>query len=592
MILQSLHAYYERRQKLDDPARRLPPVGLVEQAIGYLIEIERDGRFVQLLRTGEIIGGKHQAARFLVPQGVKRTSGVLPNLLWDNAGYALGVSETGNPDRIREQHAAFVGRLEALPEPAASDAGVRAVLAFLATDGENLRLRASPLWADLVAANSVVTFRLRDDENGGLICQRPNIIATQTSDDAPPDDDESAVCLVTGERENIAVLHPAIKGVWGAQTSGANIVSFNQDAFASYGKEQGRNAPVGARTAQTYTTALNALLARDSVNRIQVGDASTVFWCELDDDPVEAGFAAVFSNARKSDDPDEGAEKVTALLSAIHSGRYEADAAGRCFHVLALAPNAARIAIRDYQCVPLGELAQRIAEHFSDLAVARAPHDPPHLSLFRLLCSVAVLGKADNIPPLLGGEVLRSVICGLPYPRTLLNAAVVRCRAERKVTYARAAILKAGFNRETRYRQSDEKEFNEMLDTSNCNPAYRLGRLFAALERIQEDAQPGINATIRDRYYGAASSTPAAVFSVLLRLTQHHLSKLKDKPGLKVQRERLLGEVMEGLSALPAHLALADQGRFALGYYHQRQYFFTRAKPESATTGNAEEEAA
>lgn len=588
MILQSLHAYYERRQKLADPARRLPPVGLVEQAIGYLIEIERDGRFVQLMRTGEIKDGKHRAARFLVPRGVKRAYNVSANLLWDNAAYALGVGES---DRVGKQHAAFVARLESLPEPAVNDAGIRAVLAFLADEGEQLWLRSSPLWADLAAANSVVSFRLRDDEYLGLVCQRPDIVATQTSDDAPTDDDNSAVCLITGKRENIAVLHPAIKGVWGAQTSGANIVSFNQDAFVSYGKSRGHNAPIGVTTAQTYTTALNALLDRDSINRIQVGDASTVFWSELDNDPVEAGFLDLFSEGRKNDDPDDGAQRVAGILHAIHSGRYVEDAAGKCFHVLALAPNAARVAIREYQCVPLGELAKRIAEHFADLAIARAPHDPKHLSLFSLLCAVAVRERAENIPPRLGGEVLRSLLCGLPYPRTLLNAAVVRCRAERDVKHARGAILKAWFNRHIRHRQSDEKEFNEMLDNSNLNPGYRLGRLFAVLERIQEDAQRGINATIRDRYYGSASSTPAAAFPGLLRLTQHHLSKIKSKQGIRVNRERLLGEVIDGLSDLPAHLALADQGRFALGYYHQRQSFFTRTTRESTQADIAEEEA-
>ncbi|MHA6862059.1 type I-C CRISPR-associated protein Cas8c/Csd1 [Ralstonia pseudosolanacearum] len=590
MILQALHAYYERRKKLADPRRRLPPVGLVEQAIGYLIEIERDGRLVQLVKTGSINGKKHEPARFLVPRGVKRTAGVAANLLWDNSEYVLGIDTRGRPERVREQHAAFCARLAELPEPAASDAGVRAARTFLASETERSRLAASPLWPEVLETNPIMTFRLRDDEYGGLVCQRPDVVAVQTTlDDEGAGEGGQAICLVTGKHDKVAILHPAIKGVWGAQTSGANIVSFNLGAFSSYGKQQGENAPVGETAAQTYTTALNALLARGSHNRIQIGDASTVFWSELDDDPLEAGFAELFGNGDREDDPDAGADKVAALFRAVHSGRYRGEEGNRCFHVLALAPNAARIAIRDYQCVPLCELAPRIAQHFADLAVAHGPGDATHLSLFRLLCAVALQGKADNIPPRLGGEVLRSVLTGQPYSRTLLNAAVVRCRAERKVGYARAALLKGWINRDIRYRRSEEKEFTEMLDPRNPNPGYRLGRLFATLERIQEDAQPGINATVRDRYYGSASGTPAVVFPALLRLSQHHLSKLKDKPGLRVKREQLLAEVIGGLSDFPAHLALADQGRFALGYYHQRQDFFTRAEPVGAANVTTEE---
>jgi CRISPR-associated protein Csd1 len=224
------------------------------------------------------------------------------------------------------------------------------------------------------------------------------------------------------------------------------------------------------------------------------------------------------------------------------------------------------------------DLARRIRQHFEDIHVVRAPHDPEHLSLFRLLTACAIQNKADNIPPNLGGDIMRAILEGLPYPATWLYAAVQRCRAEQKVTYPRAAAIKACLNRTIRRanRQSSqpEKEFGPMLDISNVNPAYRLGRLFAALEKIQEEASPGLNATIRDRYYGAASSTPVAVFTTLLRLKNHHLGKLS--PGRAVQMEKLLGEILGGLTEFPRHLALPEQGRFALGYYHQRQAFFTR----------------
>ncbi|WP_028446649.1 type I-C CRISPR-associated protein Cas8c/Csd1 [Chitinimonas koreensis] len=583
MILQALDNYYRRRAAHPEPARRLPAVGLVEQPIGYLIEIDPAGRLVQLQKTGEMRGKKHEPSRFLVPRGVKKTSGVAANLLWDSAEYVLGVDTRGKPERVAEQHAAFRAKLAALPEAVASDTGIRAVQAFF--DRLDLAALAQlPQWADIADTNPTMTFRLLGDD--ALVCQRPALQAAPE----PTDDDatlEAAICLVRGQPDTVARLHPAIKGVWGAQTSGANIVSFNLDAFNSYGKTQGNNAPIGETAAQTYTTALNALLARDSTNRVQVGDASTVFWADVDDEPMEAGLAFLLGEPAKDDDPDRGIAAVQAIFKAIESGRYQHEAGSRRFHVLALAPNAARIAIRDYHDLPLAELAPRIKRHFDDLAIQGGPNDPPHPSLFRLLAALAAQGKADNIPPRLGGEVLRSVLDGRPYPAQLINLAVLRCRAERKVTYARAAMIKAWLNRDVRAKHTEEKEFQVMLDTSNNHPGYRLGRLFAALEKIQEEAQPGINATIRERFYGAASSTPATVFATLLRLSNHHLAKLK--PGRKVNLERLLGEISGGLADFPAHLSLPDQGRFALGYYHQRQDFFTKRSADTDNTAPEEQ---
>ncbi|MGH8809991.1 MAG: type I-C CRISPR-associated protein Cas8c/Csd1, partial [Noviherbaspirillum sp.] len=276
------------------------------------------------------------------------------------------------------------------------------------------------------------------------------------------------------------------------------------------------------------------------------------------------------------------------LYHAVQSGKFIQGDADTRFHVLGLAPNAARIAIRFWETAPAHDLAQRVACHFDDINIVRAPHDPEYLSLFRLLTALAVQGKADNIPPNLGGDIVRSILEGLPYPAPLLNLAVQRCRAEQKPTYARAAAIKASLNRTIRRANlsasHSEKEFQTMLDPANTNAAYRLGRLFATLEKVQEEASPGLNATIRDRYYSAASSTPVAVFTTLLRLKNHHLPKLPK--GRAVQMEKLTGEIMSGLNDFPRILALPDQGRFALGYYHQRQAFFTKS---DITTNNQEE---
>lgn len=580
MILQALADYYRRKQADPDPSQRLPVYGFEEKEIPFILEIDAAGRLVQILDTRSGEGKKKTAQRFLVPKAVKKTSGVAANLLWDTAEYVLGIDTRGKPERVAEQHAAFRARIEALPDAVKADPGVAAVRKFL----EHIdidALAANPAWEEIKGTNPLLTFRLHGDVE--LVCQRPAVTALAADE---PDEDASVTCLVSGENAAPERLHAAIKGVWGAQSSGANIVSFNLDAFNSYGKSQGANAPVGKAAAFAYTTALNHLLAKGSRQRIQVGDASTVFWAEAPHE-LESALPDLFGEPPK-DDPDRGTDALRALYRAVETGRFSVGSDDTRFFVLGLAPNAARIAVRFWDTAPAIELARRIRQHFDDIAVARSPRDPEHLSLFRLLTATAVQGKADNIPPNLGGEVMRAILEGLPYPATLLNAAVQRCRAEQQVSHPRAAAIKGWLNRDARRRQLPQEEFSPMLDPDHPSAAYRLGRLFAVLEKIQEEASPGLNATIRDRYYGAASSSSATVFPILLKLKNHHLGKL-DERGRKVlyrafqdnKPDDYIGLILDGVSEIPSSLTLPDQGRFALGYYHQRQAFFTRRAAES-----------
>ncbi len=584
MILQALCDYYKRKSDL-------PRLGSEAKAIPFVIEINAAGELVQIEDTRHIEGKKKIARNFLVPQGEKKTSGVATNLLWDNAEYVLRASgadklaEMSMERRMKyrlhlhEMRNAFIAQIMALPESTHEDAGLAAVLNFLASDFKHMkanrkRLMADPLWSEILETNPFLTFRLNGDLE--LVCQRPAVRAVLEKVETDP---EEITCSISGEMDVFERLHTSIKGVWGAQSSGANIVSFNKGAFNSFGKEQGANAPVGKRAAFAYTTALNYLLSKESTQRIQVGDASTVFWSEKPTD-WEESFSDLFSEPPK-DDPAKQTRAIEALFKAPQTGVLNDEELEIRFYVLGLAPNAARISVRFWQVGTVAEMSARIRQYFEDLEIIHASFEKPYLSLFRLLVATASQGKSENIPPNLAGEFMRAILAGIPYPQTLLQATVRRIRAEREVTYPRAALIKACLNRQARYSPSHEKEITVSLDESNMNPGYRIGSLFATLEKIQEESSPALNATIRDRFYGAASSSPVTVFANLMKLKNHHLAKLDE--GRKRYFEKLIGQIMSDINDFPSHLILADQGRFAIGYYHQRQMFFT--KSESTTKG-------
>ncbi|HHJ16587.1 MAG TPA: type I-C CRISPR-associated protein Cas8c/Csd1, partial [Gammaproteobacteria bacterium] len=479
MILQALYDYYQRKQA--DPEDALPPFGFEWKEIPFVIEIDTDGCLVQIEDTRSGEGRKKQARAFLVPQAVKKTSGIATNLLWDNAEYVLAIprkvkkgQKKPDPARVLQQHEAFIERIRLLPEPAASDPGIVAVLTFL----DNLACRELmrlPVWRDL-RTNPNLSFRLAGESE--LVCQRPTVKQTiEKLAESAADSSDKGICLITGEERGISRLHPAIKGVWGAQSSGANIVSVNNKisgknnagptpAFASYRKQQGFNSPIGERPVFAYTTALNHLLRKGSPQRLQVGDSSTVFWAEKETE-METTAVDIFNEPLK-DDPDRQTRKIAALFKSIHHGRYVGDDADTRFYILGLAPNAARIAVRFWQVTTVGELAVHIVRHFEDIRITHGGKQPEYLPLFRLLASTSVQGKADNIPPNLAGDTLRAILEGRPYPHTLLAAAVRRCRAEREISYPRAALTKGCLNRATRISNPDQKEeLTVSLDPDN-----------------------------------------------------------------------------------------------------------------------------
>lgn len=573
MILQALKEYYDR--KAADPDSAMAPPGFEWKEIPFVLVLDREGNPVTLNATYEGAGKSRRAHRFLLPQAVKRAINVAANLLWDNPEYALGIPTKGRPERVVDQHSAFIERVEALGQ--LEDPGLTAVRRFLdVSDKQSLLEPLGDSLRQLLEEGANLSFQLVGEPS--LIVES-TLIRSRIQQSLLGDNRPKGICLVTGDDEVIERLHTAIKGVWGAQSTGANIVSFNLDAFKSFSKEQGANAPIGRLTTFAYTTALNHLLGKDSTQRMQVADASTVFWSERKTS-FEQHMVDFFSEPPK-DDPDRNVRAVEGLFRSVQSGAPPSDEDKARFFVLGLSPNASRIAIRFWIVDTVRGMSEKICQHFIDTRIVHGPREKDALSLFRLLVSTATQGKSENIPPNLAGDTMRAVLEGLPYPQTLLQAAIRRIRAEHEVNYPRAALIKACINRlGRRSKSTEERELTVSLDESNNNIGYRLGRLFAALEKVQAEANPGINATIRDRFYGAASGTPVTVFANLMRLKNHHLAKLENT-GRRIFFERLIGQIMTEVDDFPSHLSLADQGRFAIGYYHQTQDFFTKKTDKS-----------
>jgi len=596
MILSSLNDYYQRLLT-QDVGIALP--GYSQEKISYVLVLSPEGELVDVQDVRVQVGKKRQPRLISAPQPEKRTSGVKSNFLWDKTSYVLGVSAKDG-GRAAQEHQAFKALQCALLADSA-DPGLQALLKFLAQwTPEQFQ---PPLFnAEMLDSNLV--FRLdgqlqylHDTPAAQVIWRRLQAGA----------DSKEGLCLVTGQRLPLARLHPAIKGVNGAQSSGASIVSFNLESFSSYGKSQGDNAPVSEQAAFAYTTVLNHLLRRDDSNhqRLQIGDASVVFWAEAAN--VEQADAAETLLWEMLDPPADDASETEHLrqaLAAVASGRAlrELDPAledDTRLYVLGLAPNASRLSIRFWETVSLGSFARRLAEHFQDLALQPQPWKTEP-ALWRLLLATAPSrdgkAKAEDVSPQLAGELTRAILTGSRYPRSLLNQIIMRLRADGDISGVRVALCKAVLARDLRLGVKGIKEEIPMsLDKQASNPGYRLGRLFAVLEGAQHNALGGkVNATIRDRYYGAASATPAMVFPMLLRNTQNHLGKLrKEKPGLAVTLEKEISEIIDGLPPqFPRSLRLEDQGRFAIGYYHQSTARFTNSKDEAADTTESTEQGA
>ncbi len=591
MILQALSKYYER--KAADSESNVAPEGWEWKEIPYEFVITQKGQLAAIHSTQE--GSARRFRKFLVPQATKRTVGIKANLLWDNVEYALGANPRNRKD-ITLRHQQFKERVQQ-ELGKANHKSVKALLTFL--DDEPLKQikdskSFAELWKQIVEENSFIVFSI-EGTKGKTICDEVRDYLLNEIEDTKG----SGVCLVTGTQKiQISRLHPSIKGVRGGKTSGGSLVSFNLPAFSSYGKEQNFNAPISNRVAFAYSTALNILLGKDSQNKVSVGDATAIFWAEQKthapkEYDLEGELAWMIADSPK-DDPDRGVRAVKGLYEAIRNGDLPAGKENR-FYVLGLSPNAARISVRFWRVGTVREFADKIKMHFDDFEIVHGPKEPEHLCLNQILRSTALEFKMDNVPPNLAGAVVESILDGSPYPITLLQQCIRRIRAERHTNRTRAAILKAYINRFNRIHNPLAKEVTVSLDKTNTNPGYLFGRLFAVLERAQNAAnnykEP--NAGIRDRFYGAFSSTPIIVLPLLEKLYGHHLGKIEKSKGFF---QSIKGEILDKLDAqnIPAHLAMEDQARFAIGYYHQRQDFFSKdknaneAEPQPSTSEEGE----
>jgi CRISPR-associated protein Csd1 len=589
-ILASLVRAYDR---LPDA----PPFGYSNEKIGFLISLNPDGSVACVidLRQGE--GKKKQPRQMLAPASFKRP-GTKPRafFLWDNSAYVLGVSGIEGKDAEARRQAFLEFHQEALADT--EDAGLLALRRFLERWDPSHFL--PPTWPEEIKDQNIV-FAYEPERRERLLHEREAAKETwsrigQSTEVA------SAVCVLTGKRAPFPLTHSAIRNIWGGQSSGGSIVSFNKDAFESYGHEQAENAPVSEAAAFAYTTALNRFLERGSGHRIQIGDASTVFWADSSDAEAaslaESAFGQFFDSAENTTDDDAAQSgRIAILLERIRKGeqieKIDADLArGVRFHVLGLAPNAARISIRFYFADDFGVLARNYQRFVEDMRIEPAWRQP-WPPLWRYLRETAVLGKSENVAPNLAGEWMRSILSGTDYPLTLLAAVLSRIRADGEVNALRAAMLRALLVRNFRMKPENgnrKREAPVALDAENRSKGYLLGRLFAVYEQAQTAALGrNVNATIKDKFYGSASATPGRVFSLLDRNSANHLSKVgKERPGQRVNLERTIGAIMDmmapGEDPFPASLSAAEQALFGLGYYHQRGEFFRKRE----TTGTEE----
>ncbi len=568
MILKALYDYYNR-------CGNLPVSGMEEKEIGFLVVISKDGEF---LRFEDCRIDKDRARTYLVKKHVGRSSAAVANYLYDNSAYVLGGSDKS---KGKEQlyFDTFRQRVESILEAFPESKELRALSAFYRQGKEKIAEAISndPLWEDIQKNlnKKYSTFSFRIDGDTKIIAEKKELLQLGNDESG---EWQKNICLVTGG-QGVPVETTTATMIPGSQAT-AKLVAFQVNSgYDSYGKQKCDNAPISEDAEFAYTTALNAMLQKGSHNRFSVGNRTFVFWASTQSEAAEQAEESLFNllgyTEEKQDDPNAKIEQVRKVFTSIYSGALNTSLNDR-FYILGLAPNSARIAVVYWSESSLKDFASKILQHFSDMEIADTRKDrKPYMGIKDILSAVTLGGKQSEATPNLPEAIVQSIFQGTPYPYTLFSACIRRIRAESGDNganrIARIAILKAYLNRIN----DNNKKIDIMLDKTNTNPGYLCGRLFAVLDRTQEDANG--SSSIRERYMNAASTTPSSVFATILNLSAHHLEKLSGE-GKKVFYEKLKQEIIDKISAdgFPSHLDLQDQGRFFIGYYHQRQDFFTK----------------
>ena len=583
MILKALYDYYNR-------CNNLPASGMEEKEIGFVIVISKEGNFV---RFEDCRIDNKQARTYLVKKHVGRSSAVVANYLYDNSAYVLGYAENEKAkkdvdNQTKKRSDKENACLEAFKEkvlsiykiyPESND--LAAISKFYQQSKEEILSCVSQdnLWEDIKKnlSKKYSTFSFRIDGDLKIVAEKKELLQLEDSED---DNKGNALCLITGNKGTTVDTTTATM-ISGSQAT-AKLVAFQVNSgYDSYGKKKCGNAPISKDAEFAYTTALNAMLQKGSHNKFGVGNRTFVFWASSNTDAAEQTEESLFDllgfTDEEQDDPNAKINQVRKVFTSIYSGTLKTSLDDR-FYILGLAPNSARIAVVYWSECSLKEFAGKILRHFDDMEIIDTRKDgKPYMGIKDMLAAITLNGKQSEATPNLPEAVVKSIFQGTPYPFTLFSACIRRIRAEsgnkdkNAIRIARMAIIKAYLNR----KNDNNKKIDTMLDKSNTNQGYLCGRLFAVLDKIQEDAN-GIS-SIRERYMNAASATPASVFATILNLSSHHMEKLANE-SRRIFYEKIKQEIIDKIPAtgFPAHLDLQDQGRFFIGYYHQRQDFFTK----------------
>lgn len=567
MILTSLVNYYEKLVERGEIAER----GWSDVNVSYALWIDGDGQVINITSLKVPNGKKLSPIKLKVPEQVKRSSGISPNFLCDNSSYIIGCDNKGKKERSVQ---CFLSAAE-LHKTVLSSAGgdcANALKNFWETWNPELSEKYplfQPYLEDMYKGANIVFIY-----NGKYVHEDPEIRRNWADYNQSAESTDSSICMVTGKRDLIAGLHPSIKGIKNAQSSGASLVSYNSPSFCSFNKEQGENAHVGKYAAYAYGAALNHLIEGLSFKNY-IGDTAVLCYS----DSAEEQYQEAFDDFLFKDDEYYSEDELQKLLEELCQGKMvkykdnQLDPQMR-FYVLGIAPNAARLSVRFFLTNTFGKMIENIQNHEDRLRLNDGSKNEPYISIWRMLKET--YREGGEASPVLAGELTRSILEDRYYPATLINSIDLRIRADHKINHVRAAIVKAYYLKNTSIFIPKEV-LTVALNKETENVPYNLGRLFAVLEFVQMKANPGINATIKDKYFGSASSIPATTFPFLINLSQKHLRKIEG--GLKVYYEKMIGEIMDKLgNSFPRTMNMPERGAFQLGYYHQIQEMYTAKK--------------